>query len=46
MENYCGDLSNSWLAHKFEFLDLSVGRAYGTQCQVPEQCMYSGDHAE
>lgn len=46
MEIFFGDLSNSWLAHKFEFLDLSVGRQHGTQCQVQEQCMYSGDHAE
>lgn len=34
------------MAHKFEFFGLSVGREYGVQCQVPEQCMYSGDHAE
>jgi len=46
MENYYGELSNSVWAHKFEFLDLSVGRMYGVQCQVPEQCRFSGDHAE
>jgi hypothetical protein len=45
MENYYRDLSNSWLAYKFEFFGLSVGREYGVQCQAPEQCMYSGDHA-
>jgi len=46
MENYYGDLSNSWWAHKFEFLDLSVGRLHGVQCQSQEQCRHSGDHAE
>jgi len=48
MENYYGNLrvSNSGWAHKFEFLGLSVGRMYGNQCQVPEQCRFSGGHAE
>lgn len=45
-EYYHKNLSNGWLVHKFEFLHLSAGRLYGEQCQVPEQCMFSGDHAE
>lgn len=26
--------------------ECKIGRLYGEQCQVPEQCRYSGDHAE
>jgi hypothetical protein len=26
--------------------ECKIGRMYGVQCQVPEQCRFSGDHAE